>query len=60
MLAIIPAWIIAAILIGFFGRRYRFGFWGYFFASVLLTPVIGLLMLIAATPTSELKKTYRR
>jgi hypothetical protein len=60
MLAIIPAWVISAILIGFFGRRYRFGFWGYFFASVLLTPFIGLLMLIAAAPTREFKKTYRR
>jgi hypothetical protein len=60
MLALIPVWIISAIMIGFFGRRYRFGFWGYFFASILLTPVIGLLMLIAAAPTRELKKTYRR
>ena len=60
MLAIVPIWIIGAILIGLFGRRYRFGFWGYFFASILLTPVIGLLMLIAATPTRELKKSYCR
>ena len=60
MLAIIPAWVLSAILIGFFGRRHRFGFWGYFFASVLLTPVIGLLILIAATPPREPKKATRR
>ena len=60
MLAIIPIWIVAAVLIGFLGRRYRFGFWGHFFASVLLTPVVGVLLLLAATPTRELKKSSRR
>jgi len=43
-------WLVAAIIIGFFGRRYRFGFWGYFFVSILLTPIVGLLLLIAAVP----------
>lgn len=60
MLVLILAWVITSILIGFFGRRYRFGFWGYFFGSVLLSPIVGLLMLIAATPTPEQKKSYRR
>ncbi|EGY25389.1 putative membrane protein [Desulfovibrio sp. A2] len=27
----------------------RFGFWGNFFASMLLTPVVGLLLVIAAS-----------
>ena len=44
------AWIFLSLLIALGGRKYRFGFWGYFFGSVLLTPVIGLLMLIAAIP----------
>jgi hypothetical protein len=54
------AWLIGAILIGFFGRKLRFGFWGYFFASVLLTPVIGLLLLLAAIPLSEPRRAQRR
>ncbi len=48
---IIPAWLIGAILVAFLGRHRRFGFWGYFFASLLLTPIIGLLMFVAAIPT---------
>jgi hypothetical protein len=36
---LIPVWLLGAILIGFFGRHRRFGFWGYFFASILLSPI---------------------
>ena len=60
MAAIILAWLLAAILIGFAGRYRRFGFWGYFFSSILFTPIIGLLLLIAAIPTREERKAQRR
>lgn len=30
------------------GRNRVFGFWGYFFASILLTPVLGVLFVIAS------------
>jgi hypothetical protein len=50
MLPVLIVWAILAVVIGFFGRHYRFGFWGYFFATVLFTPVIGVLLLIAAMP----------
>jgi len=59
MPALIAAWLIGAIFIGFFGQRFRFGFWGYFFASVLLTPIVGLLLLLAAIPKRQ-KKMARR
>ncbi|WP_287700911.1 hypothetical protein [Desulfovibrio sp.] len=36
-------------MIGFLGRRHRFGWWGDVFAPRLLTPLVGLLMLIAAS-----------
>jgi hypothetical protein len=51
--ALLPFWFVGALLIGYFGRRYRFGFWGYFLISVFLTPLIGLLTLIAAIPTVD-------
>lgn len=60
MLVLVIAWVIASVLIGFMGRRQRFGFWGYFFGSMLLSPILGLLLLIGATPTREQKKSYRR
>jgi hypothetical protein len=60
MAALILVWLLSAILIGFFGRHRRFGFWGYFFSSILLTPVVGVLLLIAAIPTREARKPQRR
>jgi len=53
MIPLVAAWIILAIVIGFLGRNRRFRFWGYFFASVLLTPIVGLLLLLAAIPLAE-------
>jgi hypothetical protein len=50
---VVSSWILSSLLIAVFGRRFRFGFWGYFFGSVLLTPVIGLLLLFAAIPRRE-------
>ncbi len=55
MIPLIAAWLVLAILIGFFGRNRRFRFWGYFFASVLLTPIVGILLLLAAIPLREHK-----
>ena len=60
MIALVPVWFVGALLIGYFGRKYRFGFWGYFLISIFLTPAIGLLTLIAAIPTAEAKYGPRR
>ena len=57
---LIPFWILGAIVVGFLGRRQRFGFWGYFFGSIMLTPILGMLMLIAATPTREARRAMRK
>jgi hypothetical protein len=58
--ALIPVWIIGAMIIGFLGRNQRLGFWGYFFGSIMLTPIVGLIILIAATPTRERRKAMRK
>ena len=50
MAPLIVLWLFLAIVIGWLGRNLRFRFWGYFFASILLTPVIGLLLYVAAIP----------
>ncbi|MFV0349544.1 MAG: hypothetical protein ACK5JO_13255 [Halodesulfovibrio sp.] len=36
-------------LVGVLGIHTRFGFWGNFFASMLLTPLVGLLLVVAAS-----------
>jgi Na+/melibiose symporter-like transporter len=38
-----------AALIGLLGKNRKLGFWGYFIASILLTPIIGLLLVVAST-----------
>jgi hypothetical protein len=43
-------YIAIAALVGFIGRRRKFGAWGYFFGSLILTPVIGVLLVMASDP----------
>jgi biotin transporter BioY len=52
----ILGYVLTSLLIGFFGRNLRFRFWGYFFSSILFTPVIGCLMLLAAIPVQSRRK----
>ncbi|MCX7092615.1 MAG: hypothetical protein NTY50_04095 [Methylobacter sp.] len=40
----------ASLLIGLLGINRKMTFWGYFFSSLLLTPVMGLLLLLASDP----------
>ena len=47
-------WVALSLGVAAAGKSFRFGFWGYFFASVLLTPMIGLLLLAAAIPRRSL------
>ena len=44
------AYLGACIVIGIMGRRRKLGSWGYFFGSILLTPIIGFLLLMASDP----------
>lgn len=50
---IVAGWIVTSLLIAIAGRRYRFGFWGYLFGSLLLSPVIGVLLYFAAIPVRD-------
>jgi len=35
------------------GRNRKFGFWGYLFASILFTPLIGAFIVLASDPRPE-------
>lgn len=39
---------MASLVVGWFGRNRKFGFWGYFFCSLALTPVVGVIILLAS------------
>lgn len=43
-------YVLACAIVAWLGRTHRFGFWGYFFASALLTPIIGALLVISSIP----------
>ncbi len=41
-------YLALSVAVAYFGKDRKFGFWGYFFASLLLTPLIGVLLVIAS------------
>jgi hypothetical protein len=41
---------VLSLALGYLGRHRKMGFWGYFFGSLLLTPIIGVLLLAASDP----------
>ncbi len=41
-------YIAGAFVVGLLGQNRKFGYWGYFFGSLVLTPVIGLLLVLAS------------
>ena len=47
---LISALILALVsaIVGYIGRDRKFGFWGYFFCSLLFTPIIGLVIVLAS------------
>jgi hypothetical protein len=47
---IVTNYILLSFVVAFFGRNREFGFWGHFFFSLIVTPVIGLLALIGGAP----------
>jgi hypothetical protein len=41
-----------SLVIGYLGRHKKLGFWGLFFASLILTPLMGLLLLLVSAERS--------
>lgn len=55
MLELYGAYFACSLLIGILGMHRKFGFWGYFFGSLLLTPLIGVLLIVASDPRKSPK-----
>ncbi len=49
-------YIIASLGVANYGKNRKFGYWGYFFASLLLTPLIGILLVISSDPPEKKKE----
>jgi hypothetical protein len=50
---LIAAMVVLSLIIGLLGKNRKFGFWGYFFGSILLTPIIGILLVLASDEKPE-------
>jgi hypothetical protein len=48
MIVLILIYLLLSLVMGLLGRNRKFGFWGYFFGSIVLTPLIGLLLVLAS------------
>jgi len=43
-------WVITSLLIGLSGARRRYGFSGFFLISLILSPLVGLFLLLMTDP----------
>lgn len=43
-------YMFLSVFIALLGRNRKFGFWGYLFCSMFLTPVLGAVILLASDP----------
>lgn len=52
-------YILVCVFVACLGISRKFGFWGYFFASLLLTPLMGIILIAASDPRTEHKRKYK-
>lgn len=50
MLEIAVLYLALCVVAGIVGRNRRIGFWGFFFCSIVTTPILSLLFLHIAMP----------
>lgn len=48
---------LGVLLVAFMGRHRKWGFWGYFWASIVMSPVLGLLFVLAGDKPERKPKT---
>jgi hypothetical protein len=54
LLTILP-YVLICWLLAFFGRDLKFGFWGNFWVSIILTPLAGIIVILAQDKKIEKK-----
>lgn len=50
---LIVPYIALCVLVAYLGRRRKWGYWGYLWSSVLFTPLLGILFVLAADPSPK-------
>ena len=52
-------WLLLSFLVGAFGSNRRIGFWGTFFLSLILSPIVGLIGALLSKPKpSEAEQAF--
>lgn len=46
LLPLLP-YVLLTLLVAYLGKNTKFGFWGNFWVSLLLTPIVGIIVLLA-------------
>ena len=49
---------VLSLCVAWLGRDRKLGFWGYFFASLLLSPLIGALLVLVSGPLRPRPDTH--
>jgi hypothetical protein len=52
-LLVIAPYVLLCWLLAFFGRELKFGFWGNFWVSIIMTPIVGIVLILAQDRRSE-------
>lgn len=47
---ILAAYFALSLFVAILGRNRKWGFWGYLWASMLFSPLLGLIFLLASDP----------
>ena len=53
MIIIVSVYLVLCFLLALIGNNRKFGFWGYFFCSLFLTPIIGALVMLGSDTRPE-------
>ncbi len=60
ILEVIFIYLLACGAAAFMGRRRRIGFWGFFFLSIIATPLLSALFIFAASPMRPRRVAQKR
>ncbi|WP_295884355.1 hypothetical protein [uncultured Thiohalocapsa sp.] len=56
----IGIYLSAAVLVALLGRRRKWGYWGYLWSSILFTPLLGFLFVLAADPPPKKRRAQEK
>ena len=60
ILEIIFVYLLACGAAAFTGRKRRIGFWGFFFLSIIVTPLLSAIFIFAASPVRTRRVAPKR